>query len=317
MHIDAQRKISTILRILAEAGRPVGSTRITDELQLLGIDLKARMVRYYLTELRKQEFIEVKRRGLGKTNVYIIKDILNTDRQYIAGQDRQYNTDQKRQSIADKENTVYKDTDNNVVVNTLKKFKVGEEKAGELAARHSAEYIEEKIEFLQWRLETKTRGRPVSDPAAWLIRAIEKDYQPPDSFKPKAQRQEEAKEIAQQEVELEKQHQESKAREEEEKDRYLEELRGTYGTTQEDVDLWAQVLQEIELATTSATYQTWFPQTTLLSLENGQAVIGVPNKHTQEWLTGRHTTTIQRAFEGVTDKEIDLEFVVAGSENTS
>ncbi len=84
--------------------------------------------------------------------------------------------------------TLERNKRNVVVINTLKKFKVGEEKAGEIAVRHSAEYIEEKIEFLQWRLETKTRGRPVSDPAAWLIRAIEKNYQPPDSFKPKAQR---------------------------------------------------------------------------------------------------------------------------------
>lgn len=216
----------------------------------------------------------------------------------------------------DLQQTVKQQTDIVVVINALENFKIGEEKAGKLAAGHSPEYIEEKIEFLQWRLETKTRGRPVSDPAAWLIRAIEKDYQPPDSFKPKAQREREAEELVQREAESEKQNQEAKAREEEERIKRLEELHSKYGTTQKDIDLWAQVLQEIELATTSATYQAWFSQSTLLALEDGHAVIGVPNKHTQEWLTGRHTTTIQRAFEGVTDKEIGLEFVVTGSENT-
>jgi repressor of nif and glnA expression len=49
--IDAQRKVATILRVLAEAGRPVGGTSIARELRLRGIDLKQRMVRYYLQKM--------------------------------------------------------------------------------------------------------------------------------------------------------------------------------------------------------------------------------------------------------------------------
>ena len=215
----------------------------------------------------------------------------------------------------DPQQTVKQQTDVVVIINALKKLKIEEEKAGELAARHSPEYIEEKIEFLEWKIETKTRGRPISDPAAWLIRAIEKDYQPPDSFKPKAQRQDEAKEIARQEAEIEKQRRTAEVREAEEKANYLEELRGTYGTTQEEVGLWAQVLQEIELATTKATYRTWFPHTTLLSLQDGEAVIGVPNQHTREWLSGRLASVVQRALESVSGKEMAVEFLVLNAEN--
>ena len=58
MDIDAQRKTATILRILAEADHPLGSTRIARELRLRGIDLKQRMVRYYLEEMDKRGFTE-------------------------------------------------------------------------------------------------------------------------------------------------------------------------------------------------------------------------------------------------------------------
>ena len=215
---------------------------------------------------------------------------------------------------SDIQQTVLQETvNNNVVVDALQKFKIGKQKAQQLASQYPDDYIETKIEFLEWKLETKPRGRPVSDIAAWLVQAIEKDYQPPANFKSKAQREKKAEELARQEAALEEKHQKAREMEEEEEARQREELRHRYGTTPKEIDLWAQVLQEIELATTSATYRTWFPQTTLLSLEDGQAVIGVPNKHTQEWLTGRHTTIIQRAFEGITDAEIDLEFVVTGA----
>ena len=45
---DSQRKIAAILRVLEDAGRPLGSTKIARGLRLAGIDLEQRMVRNYL-----------------------------------------------------------------------------------------------------------------------------------------------------------------------------------------------------------------------------------------------------------------------------
>ena len=67
----------------------------------------------------------------------------------------------------------------------------------------------------------------------------------------------------------------------------LEELQREYGTTERELDLWAQVLNEIELQMTRPTFQTWFPQTFLLSVKDGQALIGVPNELAKEWLENR------------------------------
>lgn len=58
MDIDARRKVSAILKVLAEAGHPLGSTHIAQELQTLGIDLKQRMVRYYLQQMDERSLTE-------------------------------------------------------------------------------------------------------------------------------------------------------------------------------------------------------------------------------------------------------------------
>jgi len=56
MDIDAQRKTAAILRILAGSDRPLGSTVIARELRKAGIDIRGRMVRYYLEALDAQGF---------------------------------------------------------------------------------------------------------------------------------------------------------------------------------------------------------------------------------------------------------------------
>ena len=47
-NIDSQRKIAAILRILDEAGEPLGGTKVARSLAAAGIDLEQRMVRKYL-----------------------------------------------------------------------------------------------------------------------------------------------------------------------------------------------------------------------------------------------------------------------------
>jgi repressor of nif and glnA expression len=49
--ITSQRKIVSILKILTDAGKPLGGTRIAAKLQDVGIDLSQRMVRNYLQRM--------------------------------------------------------------------------------------------------------------------------------------------------------------------------------------------------------------------------------------------------------------------------
>ena len=90
----------------------------------------------------------------------------------------------------------------------------------------------------------------------------------------------------------------------------LTDLRERYGITHELVDLWTEVLGEIELATTKPTYQVYCSDTHLLSLEDNEAIIGVPNQMTKEQLKHRLSSIIQQAFERVTEHPVDLTFQV-------
>lgn len=82
MDIDSQRKVSAILRILAGADGPLGGTRIAEELQSLGFDLKERMVRYYLTEMDRGGLTEnlgragrrITDRGMEELNTAVVID---------------------------------------------------------------------------------------------------------------------------------------------------------------------------------------------------------------------------------------------------
>ncbi len=62
MDSRARRKVAAILRILDEAGRSLGSTRIARELHIQGIELSHRTVRYYLGMMDEEGLT----RSLGK-----------------------------------------------------------------------------------------------------------------------------------------------------------------------------------------------------------------------------------------------------------
>ena len=199
---------------------------------------------------------------------------------------------------------------NVVVIEKLEDFKIGKEKAQELVSKHAAEYILEKVEFLEWSLTEKRVGRPIKDSAAWLIRAIEDDYQPSDDFKARAEREKEREEIVRQEVERERLRQEKIEQQQQQRAQYLAMLREKYGTTEKELALWPQVLRQIQFSTTEAVYQTWFPLTQLLSLKNGAAVIGVPNRQVQEWFEKRYRRIIHRELESLVGHPMELEFEV-------
>jgi hypothetical protein len=177
-----------------------GQKRIAREL-----GIKERMVRYYLTELQNSGFVEAKRRGLGKTNIYILKDKEDPDRQNIAGLDRQPITSPERQNVADKENTVQNDTVNNnsggedatvAVVsleNVLGRVGVDKKASQRLIEHYGADRIRQKIDYYDH--EEATNPGKIKNPAAYVRKAIEEDWGPPTGYKSKAQREAEQAEI--------------------------------------------------------------------------------------------------------------------------
>lgn len=62
-------------------------------------------------------------------------------------------------------------------------------------------------------------------------------------------------------------------------------------------ELWRAALGEIELAISKANFNTWFKNTSLLSNENGQVVIGVPSGFAKEWLENKYNHYILQALQ--------------------
>jgi chromosomal replication initiator protein len=77
---------------------------------------------------------------------------------------------------------------------------------------------------------------------------------------------------------------------------------------------WKTTLEELELQMTRATFNSWLKDTELVSSDEQQYVIGVPNKHAKAWLEKRLHGTILRTLTAVTQEDVDLHFIVLGEE---
>jgi chromosomal replication initiator protein len=64
-------------------------------------------------------------------------------------------------------------------------------------------------------------------------------------------------------------------------------------------ELWRAALGEIELSISKANFITWFKNTSILSNENGQVVIGVPNGFAKEWLENKYNLYILKALRNI------------------
>lgn len=53
-------------------------------------------------------------------------------------------------------------------------------------------------------------------------------------------------------------------------------------------EVWNIVLGELEQTLSKANFQTWFPNTHLVKIDNGEVTIGVPNDFVKDWLEGKY-----------------------------
>src|SRR6056297_225814 len=68
--------------------------------------------------------------------------------------------------------------------------------------------------------------------------------------------------------------------------------------------IWQAVLGEIELNLSKANFTTWFKNTFILSFENGDVIICVPNTFNKTWLEKKYHKEILRALKSVVNEEV-------------
>jgi len=207
------------------------------------------------------------------------------------------------------------------IVNRLVACGVATAKAQALATTYPADYIEEKIELLLWKRDphTRRRGRAISDPTAWLIRAIEKDFRPPEGFTTEAERAREAAEQGRAWEIVDRARQEEREREEieaREQAAALARLRGAYGTTEREDEIWEQVLKNILTFLPKASRDSnrlWLNATHLLAVRDGVATIAVTSAFQQAQVEKYFAGSVIKGLEALTGgSPLRLAFEVLG-----
>ena len=200
----------------------------------------------------------------------------------------------------DTQHTVSQQTDDTVVVKELVDLKVGKDKARELAARFSAQHIGPKIDLLRWKLDLqaqgKTTGRPIHDPAAWLIRAIETDFQPPAGFRTTAERERERAKKAFHEKHEAQHRQRQQDKREKAQTQRLAQLESKYGTGRREHSLWSATKGAMETRAgnkNQALLHSILAHSALLAVGNGEAVIVLRNGFASDWVRRKHAGLIQ------------------------
>ncbi|MBX5493658.1 MAG: hypothetical protein IRZ14_21115, partial [Chloroflexi bacterium] len=74
--------------------------------------------------------------------------------------------------------------------------------------------------------------------------------------------------------------------------------------------VWQAALGELQLQMSRPNFETWFKDTVLVALDNGCAVIGVPNPFTMEWLQTRCVPLIRKTLLGIVGQPVEVQFVL-------
>ena len=81
-------------------------------------------------------------------------------------------------------------------------------------------------------------------------------------------------------------------------------------------ELWQAVLAELELSISKANFITWFKNTGIISIQDGQVVVCVPNTFNRAWLEKKYHQQIIKSLERITAKPIKkLEYKIESIKN--
>ena len=80
---------------------------------------------------------------------------------------------------------------------------------------------------------------------------------------------------------------------------------------------WEAILSIIELETSSVSFNTWFKETELLSIEDNTLIIGVKNEFTKEILNTRYIELIRNSALQILNKECNIKFVLPNEQSAT
>jgi hypothetical protein len=262
-----------------------------------------RSIRRYMNELTEQGWLAVKRRGLGRTNVYRLLEWVRPRAAKLADQERPKTTVLERPNRPTEYYEVEKyeeEHHHDDVVTALEKFGVSSNQARRLARDHPPEVILEKLEVVEY-LRATNSPLVARNAAGFLVRAVEDGYQKPKGFKSRADRDQEAASRAEQD----QQRQIEEAALERARQARREAIKAFIsgqpakpiaGTTLTTSTAWAQVLERLKGQVNPLSFNTWLADTVLVSYQGGEAVIGTTSSFNAEQLETRLAPFLRKAI---------------------
>lgn len=85
----------------------------------------------------------------------------------------------------------------------------------------------------------------------------------------------------------------------------------------ENEELWQTVLNEVELTTSKATFNTWFVGTNIQSREDGIAIVSVPNSFAKEWLENKFNKFILKSIRATFPETKDIKFIISTNKDAN
>ena len=80
--------------------------------------------------------------------------------------------------------------------------------------------------------------------------------------------------------------------------------------------MWQNVLADVELNTSRATFNTWFGGTNIQSIEDNILLVSVPNSFAKEWLENKFNKFILKSIRNFLPEVKDIKFIISQTKNT-
>ena len=78
---------------------------------------------------------------------------------------------------------------------------------------------------------------------------------------------------------------------------------------------WQSALGQLQMEMPKASFDTWVRDTRVSSYEDGIFTVSVQNAYARDWLESRLSSTVTRLLMGIMNRQVEVGFIVQGSEN--
>jgi chromosomal replication initiator protein len=82
-------------------------------------------------------------------------------------------------------------------------------------------------------------------------------------------------------------------------------------------ELWQAVLGQLELNLSKASFTTWLKNTSIISQNAGEVVVGVPNGFTKEWLENKYHKFILKSVQDITGELKSVKYIISAAVSNS